>query len=592
MSSILLFSSICIIIGIAYIWHVKSRYKKTCIELKRSNELLRQFAEHINSVFWMASIEPHKIIYVSPAYEKIWGRKTESIYSNPDDWANAIIEEDRQHVLDRFAHISLAHPTVTAEYKIIRPNGSTRWILDQGFLVLDEQGKPYQIAGIATDITDRKQTELKFEHLAYHDPLTGLPNRRLLEKYIKRLVAITPSDELVAILFFDLNKFKNVNDTHGHIMGDLLLQLLTNRLEEKFRGIYFISRVGGDEFVIVLPNVKSKQQISRFAIDIIKAISRPFTVPGHEFRLNACVGMSIYPTDSEKYEELIKFADIALHYAKEKSRDNYEFFAIDMLNMINKRSELEDALNVALRNNEFILYYQPILSLNSNASCSVEALIRWRKSDNSIIEPDYFIDSAIDSGLIIPLTEWMLRNACHQLKIWRNMGLNVSHVAANITARYLSEPNFINLIKMILEKEGLIGSDLELEITENVLISDVAHTQEILHSLKQLGVKISIDDFGTGYSSFRYLKLFEFNSIKIDKSFIQDMVNSPSNLTIVKTIIAMGKSLGVKLIAEGVETKEQLDILKKLNCDEAQGYYYCQPNTADKIIDYFRCHLE
>lgn len=434
--------------------------------------------------------------------------------------------------------------------------------------------------------TDNPST--KIEYLAYHEPLTGLPNRRSLEDKVNQFLKTHKTSSDFALLFLDINKFKYINDTHGYTIGDELLKLISTRLQTKISSNDFIASLGGDKFVIVLMRNATEDIVTAYAKELLLLISQIFTVMDYQFRINASIGISLYKQENQDYSALMRYADIALTYAKEQGRNNFRFFEIEMLDKINAKSQLEHDLHVALENNEFILYYQPLLCLKTNACSGVEVLLRWKKKDGSIINPEKFVDVSVESGLIGPMTQWILRTACHQLKCWRDSGLHVQHIAVNITAPYLIDAKFVDFIKQVLHEENLSGDSLELEITENTLIEDIENTQLVINSLKQLGVKVTIDDFGTGYSSFNYLKRFYFDRIKIDQSFVSDIFRSQSDLAIVKAIIAVGKSLDVKLLAEGIESAEQQQILTDLGCDEIQGFYYCRPNSVEMTTAFLR----
>ncbi|MEO8402242.1 MAG: EAL domain-containing protein [Gammaproteobacteria bacterium] len=428
----------------------------------------------------------------------------------------------------------------------------------------------------------------KIEYLAYHESLTGLPNRRSLEDKVNQFLKTHKTPCNFALLFLDINKFKYVNDTHGYTIGDELLKSIATRLREKISSNEFIASLGGDKFVIALMEPSSEEFVAAYAKELLLLISKIFSVDDYQFRINASIGISFYTKETQDYNTLLRYADIALYYAKEQGRNNFRFFEIEMLDKINAKSQLEHDLHVALENNEFILYYQPLLCLKTNTCTGVEVLLRWKKKDGSVIRPEKFVDVSVESGLIGPMTQWILRTACHQLKCWRDSGLHLQHIAVNITAPYLIDAKFVDFIKQVLHEENLSGDSLELEITENILIEDIENTQLVINSLKQLGVKVTIDDFGTGYSSFNYLKRFYFDRIKIDQSFVSDIFRSQSDLAIVKAIIAVGKSLEVKLLAEGIETADQQQILTDLGCDEIQGYYYCRPNSVDIITAFLR----
>ncbi|MBA3813487.1 MAG: EAL domain-containing protein [Alphaproteobacteria bacterium] len=426
---------------------------------------------------------------------------------------------------------------------------------------------------------NRKHMEGQMLYLAEHDVLTGLANRKLIEESLRsELEKAKKYHKKLAVLFLDLDQFKLINDSMGHQVGDILLIEIAKILLTCVRPQDIIGRVGGDEFIIVFPHIYSNKDVVQIAQRIQKKLENKFLLKEKEFFTTASMGISLYPEDGDSVESLIKDADIAMYHAKEMGRNNFQFCTKDMTSKAGNRVMLQNSLHNALENNEFILYYQPKIDLKTRKTIGMEALIRWKRF-NKVILPEKFIDAVEESDLIKPLTEWVLKTACIQNKEWQAKGLPSISVAINFSINNLNE-HILETVENVLKTTGLHPHHLEIELTERILMKSVENNIHVLKSLKNLGVKISIDDFGTGYSSLSYLKRFPIDYLKIDKSFIQDITTNPDDSAIVVAIIVMAHSLGFKVIAEGVETKEQLTFLSKHGVDEVQGYYFSRPLSA------------
>lgn len=428
----------------------------------------------------------------------------------------------------------------------------------------------------------------EIEFLAHHDPLTGLPNRLLLRDRFDQAVAFAHRQHTeVAVLFLDLDNFKQVNDSLGHGVGDQLLVRVVERLHGCIRETDTISRQGGDEFVILLTNMPETGTVEEIAQNIIEAFVEPFDINGHILHAPFSIGISLFPSDSKEFDTLIKQADTALYQAKDAGRNTYRFFSgqmnIDALNHMQLQGQLHNAIN----NQEFRLYYQPLTDSASGHIIGAEALIRWQHPDLGLVQPDQFIPLAERSGLIIPIGEWVLNEACRQIQDWQRTCSRPHMVmAVNLSALQFKRGNIVETVTRALEQSGLPASQLELELTESILLHDMEVVMKTLHDLKGLGIKLSIDDFGTGYSSLSYLKRLAVNKLKIDKSFVRDMVEDPEDAAIVKAIIQLAHTLQLTVIAEGVETDAQLSLLKHLGCDQIQGYLISRPLPAEEFLTY------
>ena len=434
-------------------------------------------------------------------------------------------------------------------------------------------GRPSaQIVG--RDITTRKKAEKTIRDMAYYDSLTGIPNRNMFKKYLNESLTQSPDDPF-AILFLDLDRFKVINDTKGHTIGDLILERVAMRLKEVVQNEGMVFRQGGDEFLIILNNIKV-ERVEQLAATILLHFSNPIVIRDQEFFVTPSIGISMYPTDGADQESLIKHADTAMYLAKEHGKNNFQFYYPDLDKITSRKMELENGLRRALELDQFTLYYQPKVHLATGKILGVEALLRWIHPVLGMIAPGDFIPLAEETGLIIPIGKWVLKKACEQSKSWEEKGIGTIPVAVNISMRQIKEDGFVEAVKEILLEAALNPSNLELEITESIM-QDFAQSTVTLKQLKDLGLIISMDDFGTGYSSLNNLRHLPIDNIKIDKSFVDDIKDQSYDGSIVKAIINMGQNMNFNIIAEGIETKEQVEFLFKHSCEIGQGYYYSKP---------------
>jgi diguanylate cyclase (GGDEF)-like protein/PAS domain S-box-containing protein len=455
-------------------------------------------------------------------------------------------------------------------------------------LLRDPNGEVIAVIESIRDVTEQKMAQEQIQHLAHFDPLTGLPNRLLLADRAKQLINWAQrNDGSFSLMFLDLDHFKNINDTLGHEIGDMLLIEVAKRLSFTLREQDTVSRIGGDEFIILLPDTED-DHVAHVAQKIIHIVSLPYHINGFDLTTTPSIGIAVYPTDGDDWEALYKHADIAMYRVKNDGRNSYCFFTTEMQQHSDRRLQLENALRMALDRNELFLYYQPIVSLKLNSAIGVEALLRWQHPTLGMISPAEFIPIAEDSGLIVPIGEWVLKTAIRQMKQWLDLGLQLQSVAVNLSALQLKQSNFPNLVINILKKENLPSRYLELEITETIAMKEPEKAIEIMRSLHQEGVRMSIDDFGTGYSSLAYLNRFPIDKLKIDQSFVRDIDTDPDDEAIVKAVISMAKSLRITTIAEGVESEEELQLIRLNDCDEVQGYYFSRPLPADELLTWMR----
>ncbi|MDD5057552.1 MAG: EAL domain-containing protein [Sideroxydans sp.] len=452
--------------------------------------------------------------------------------------------------------------------------------------VRDELGNLVNYVSIARDITEKKDAEKNIHLLAYYDVLTGLPNRTLLRDRLGQLLAAAHRDkQQFAILFLDLDRFKYINDSMGHSVGDRLLQSVAQRIQENVRECDTVARLGGDEFIVLLRDA-GESAAAIVAKKLLTALSNPFDLDGQVISTHASIGISIYPDHAQDTDTLIKSADMAMYHAKEEGRGNFQFFTPDMNFRVDLLFSMEKDLRLALERGEFFLQYQAQADLTTGALCGVEALIRWNHPVKGLIPPDDFIQVAEETGQIVAIGEWVLRTACAQQVAWRKQGLGDFPIAVNLSMRQLRQPTLGDLVRSVLKECALEPQYLELEITEGIMMGDNKSALQFLAEMHELGVRLSIDDFGTGFSSLNYLKKLPVDKLKIDQTFVSDIETDESNAAIIRSIISLGHRLNLRVIAEGVETQEQLDFLRIRGCDEIQGYFYSRPLSAEAFLEF------
>ncbi len=692
--------------------------KQQLKEVREREERFRQIAENVREVFFMMSAETDEILYISPAYEEVWGRSCESLYADPVSWLMAIHPEDSGKALATLETQFRTGDEFKEDYRIIRPDGTIRWVSVRAFPVRGDHGKFDRFVGIAEDITQRKLAEeamrkseeqfrLTFEsapigmaitsldgkfkrvnqslcealdysatellrlsfadisqpedidlhlslqqklaqgeesdfqveqryvgkhgrpvdailkvvmvrdargkplhfnnqivditerkkmeqqllHDALHDSLTGLPNRALfmdrLEQELKRTQ--TQKDYIFGVLFLDLDRFKVVNDSMGHLVGDKLLIEIARRLEDCVCATDTVARLGGDEFTILLENMTNIEVATKVAETIYNALAAPFALEGYELFTSASIGIALSTQGYEKPEDILRDADLTMYSAKERGKARYEVFDRSMHTKAIERLHLENDLRRGVEREEFAVYYQPITSLSSGKISGFEALARWHHPSKGIISPGDFIPVAEETGLIVPLGNWLLEEACRQLRTWQLKYPEhpPMKISVNLSGKQLREPTLIEQIDRILTKTALAATSLKLEITESILMENIEVITQTLLALRDRKIQLSIDDFGTGYSSLSYLHRFPVDTLKIDRSFINEIKSGQENSAIVKTIVTLAHMLNMDVIAEGIETTSQLDQLKMLRCEHGQGFYFAKPlnkEEAEKLI--------
>jgi diguanylate cyclase (GGDEF)-like protein len=446
-------------------------------------------------------------------------------------------------------------------------------------------------AVLAAENNERQQAEQRANYLSHYDALTGLPNRSLMQDRVRQAIAYAHRNQSqLAVLFVDLDYFKHINESMGHHAGDLLLQAVALRLQQCLREGDSVARLGGDEFVLCLSLIEGGGDAASIAQKTLDTLDQVFIVNGHELHVSASIGISIYPDNGADVESLMRTADTAMYHAKEKGRSNYQFFTPSLNKAAQHRLALTNRLRRALAHNDFAVFFQPQVDIESGTIFSAEALLRYRHGKEKMpISCGPFMTIAEETGLIVPIGEWILRESCKQLRHWHDLGFTQLHIAVNLSPRQCRQPNFYEIVQNILEETGLPARALNLEITENTLLQRNEENVEILEQLSSMGIELSVDDFGTGYSSLAYLQRFPINSLKIDRSFIQGIGHDSNNTALVSAIIAMANSLDLNVLAEGVETQQQASFLMEQGCPAAQGYYYSQALSSQAFLDLLRC---
>jgi diguanylate cyclase (GGDEF)-like protein/PAS domain S-box-containing protein len=463
---------------------------------------------------------------------------------------------------------------------LIRRNGVEIPIEDSASPIHNRQGQAIGAVIVFRDVSEARSMTRQMTYSAQHDFLTGLPNRMLLNDRVSQAITSAPRHaKKIIVLFLDLDGFKHINDSLGHPIGDQLLQSVAKRLTACVRASDTVSRQGGDEFVVLLSEVEQPEDAAISARRILHAVAQPHSIEGHDLHVTASIGVSVFPDDGEDSETLIKNADTAMYQAKEHGRQSYQFFKSAMNVRAVERQSIEESLRRALERNEFALHYQPKVNLRTGKITGAEALLRWTHPTRGPVSPAQFISVAEDCGLILPIGHWVLHEACRQARAWLDAGLPMGTIAVNISAIEFRHESFLQGVFTVLKETGLDPRSLELELTESVLMKRAESTESILKALRTRGVQLAVDDFGTGYSSLSYLSKFPIDSLKIDQSFVRQITTAPDETSIVTAIISMGRSLKLRVIAEGVETKEELAFLQSLQCDEAQGYFFSRPVT-------------
>ena len=552
-------------------------------KLKLSNIVFENTTEAI-----MITNEKCEIISVNQAFSNITGYNFEEIqFQNPRILKSA--KHDKDFYINLWSDLQI-HNSWKGEIWNRKKNGDiySEWLNIS--VVKDSNGKILNYVALFSDITKIKDSNARIEYLAHHDPLTNLPNRLLLNTRLnKSIEKCVQYEQKLAIFFIDIDNFKIINDTYGHSIGDKIINLVAQRLQKNIRKNDTISRIGGDEFIIVIEDILEEKDIKKIASKIISDFTEPIKLEEYLFDTTISMGISIFPNNGLTVEDLIKQADTAMYIAKNSGRNQYQFYKEEMTSEIFEKIVMKQEISDAIKNNEFEVYYQPQIDIKSNKIIGAEALLRWNHKTLGLISPNDFIPHAEETKLIIPLGDFVLKTACLFIKSLHDKNLlKNGKIAVNISAVQLKHSDIFKNVLNNLKDTNLEPEFLELELTETFIMENIKESILILKNLKEIGVQLSIDDFGTGYSSLSYLKLFPIDKLKIDKSFISEIPHSQKDEAITKTIIALGKGLGIKVIAEGVEKENQKDFLALENCDEIQGWFYAKALKKEEFIKFVR----
>jgi diguanylate cyclase (GGDEF)-like protein/PAS domain S-box-containing protein len=567
-------------------------------ERRRIEEALRDSEERYalavrgaNDGIWDWDLRTNRIYY-SPRWKSMLGYSEDEIKDDPDEWFKHVHPDDVEKIrIDIAAHISKTTTHFENEYRIMHKDGEYRWMISRGLAVWDNEGYATRIAGSQTDITDRKNAEQKLLHDAFYDSLTGLPNRALFTDRLNYAIerAKRREDYGFAVLFMDIDRFKDINDSLGHLMGDQLLKVIAKTLLSGIRATDTVARFGGDEFVILMDDIRDASNAIRVANWIQNQYTSPINLKDHDVFVTTSIGIVLSATGYHRPEDVLRDADIAMYSAKAKGKARYEIFEPGMRDRILERLSLESDLRRAIDNQELRVHYQVIVSLSTKKMIGFEALVRWQHPQRGLIPPMEFIPMAEETGLVIPVDRWVMREACRQMIEWQQRipAAKDLTISVNLSGKHVAQPDLIQYIEEVLSESGLEPRSLKLEITESAILENNEITTEVFTRLKKLGVQIQIDDFGIGYSSLGYLSHFPIDALKIDQSFVRMIAEDSNNLKIVQAIVMLSHRLGVGVIAEGIETQDQLTQLVSLGCEYGQGYLVSLPldnKSAEELL--------
>jgi len=574
------------------------RASRTYHALKASEARLAK-AQHMARLgHWDWNVSENRW-YFSDEVCRIFGFATGDRPADHDALAKVIDPDDLDHATQLFAAALRGEEKYEVEYRLIPADGTPRVVAEQVQVRLNKEGRPEYVEGTVQDVTKRRHAEDRIRYLAYYDDLTGLPNRQMFSKQVAHaLRRVRRNKQPLAFLILDLDNFKSINDTEGHSVGDRLLEQVAGRLSQCVRGEDLISRpftdaprpdvfrFGGDEFALLISGLQHEQDASVVARRIVSSLSEPFKVGAYDVYATASIGIALYPTDGEDVGTLLRNADSAMYQAKQKGKNTFEFYTKSLTQICTERMNMEARLRRAIEQRELYLCYQPVLGTQSGCFAWAEALLRWNSSDLGHVPPAKFIGLAEETGLITPIGDWIFREACRQMQVWKEAGLPPIAVSVNVSARQFQHSELSKSISNILDETRLGPQYLRLELTESAIMADVPRAKLTLQKLSELGVRLSIDDFGTGYSSLSELRWLPLDALKIDQSFVRDLPKDKDAAAIALAIIAMAHSLGIAVVAEGVETEAQLAFLKEHHCDEVQGYLVSPPVPAPQLVQF------
>jgi diguanylate cyclase (GGDEF)-like protein/PAS domain S-box-containing protein len=557
-------------------------------ELAANRSAQAQLLEVLDDVAWMREVNGGRYLFLSPAIEHVYGVTAETFTQDGDYWFNCIHPEDRAIPAGKRVLLE-SQGWAEFEYRIIRPDKEVRWIRDRTHLLRDGSGHPHRLIGIASDITLQRQHAERIHRLANYESLTGLPNRAMVDELVRVAIAEARlNGHRVGVIDLDIRSLKDINDSYGYTVGDEVLRGCAERLRSVLGSGENIADLGAGEFAVILPGLADGAQAAIIGQRMLDELARPLTVSAGEIRIGATLGISLFPADAETPIALLQTAGLALHDAKARGPGQMSFYQPAMNASVAERVALVADLHLALEHNQLELHYQPQICLTSGRVIGVEALMRWRHPQRGLVSPAQFIPLAEANGMIVAMGAWALHEACRQCRAWQQAGLPPVVVAVNISALQFRSSGLRDTAAAALAAAGLEPRWLELEVTESVIMDGAERMLDVLAELRALGVQLSIDDFGTGYSSLAYLTRFAVNKLKIDQAFVRGALLRERDAAIVGIIVQMAKLMHLRVIAEGVETAEQVLMLKHHGCDEAQGFHYARPMPAEQLEDFMR----
>lgn len=562
----------------SYVFDV-TKYKQLDANFKNSQKIYKFLIQQASEAIFLVDAQSKQILEANPAYENLLGYTNQELLKLT---LYDIVDVSRETLESELKQVSVDKPYLIAETQYCRKDGSSVAV-EVNISRTDEYDNKEILCFAARDISERKQSEEKLQYQAFHDALTGLPNRVQFTKTLSTAIANAKrQDELMAVMFLDLDSFKNVNDTLGHTIGDRLLQSLAQRLGACVREGDTIARWGGDEFTVLLPRIRSTDDTIRLAQRIFDALKKPFEIDQHQLSIKISIGIAVYPQDGQDAETLLKNADAALYRTKDLGRNHYQFYNPSLTSDASLLMKIETLLHQALERKEFFLCYQPQIQLATGEITGMEALLRWQHPELGFVSPSKFIPLASKTDLMLHISKWTIETACEQNLAWQKAGLPPIPISINLCARELRQPNLAEIVARTLDKTGLDPQWLEVEVAESTLKHNLEVANLTLRDLQNLGVRIALDDFGTGFSSLGYLKQFAFRTLKLDRAFIRDLRGNAQERGIISAAIALGRGFNLRVLAVGIETQQQLDLLRSLQCEQAQGYWFSRPLPKDE----------
>lgn len=579
--------------------HYLLRARSTYRALKLSEERLSQAQAIAQMGNWEWNILTNELHWSDQIY-RIFGLEPQEFAANYEAFLQSVHPEDREYTSQAVKEAIEQKKPYNIDHRVILPNGEVRVVHEQALVSYDHQDRPYQMLGTVQDITERTKVEEKIHALAYYDTLTGLPNRyRFKEQMTQALEHSSRNGMKTALIYMNLDRMKRINDTLGYHTGDQLLLMMTKRLKQcaedpdilaqdqnSVADPVLLARLGGDEFAILLSALKKTGSIPEVVRSLLDALALPLVVDSREYFVTGSIGIAFSPEHGNDVDTLLKHADTAMRRAKKAGGNHFQLYAQSMNYRAFERLDLEGKLRRALQHGDLSLHYQPKVESHNRKTMGLEVLLRWEHPEIGFVPPANFIPLAEESGLIIPIGEWVLETACRQNRIWQEAGFAPVQIAVNLSVRQFIQHDMMNVIKRVLNHTRLDPKYLELELTESILMQDVEENIVTLQQLKDIGLELAIDDFGTGYSSMNYLKRLPLDTLKIDRSFVMDVITNRSDAAIVKSIVALAKNLGMKVVAEGVDTEEQRAFLNEQGCDQIQGHLISKPVPADQVIQF------